>query len=361
MDVVTVVGARPQFVKAAVVSAALAEAGITERLVHTGQHYDAGMSQIFFDELGIPAPSSNLGVGSGSHGKQTAAMLAGIEEMLLAARPDWLVVYGDTNSTIAGALAAAKLGVPVAHVEAGLRSFNRAMPEELNRVATDHLSDLLLAPTGTAVAHLATEGITGDKVRQVGDVMCDAARVFGAAAKERSRALERLGLEEGGYALLTAHRAENVDRPERLAALVAAMEAVAAAVPVVCPLHPRTAGALERAGLTARFAAAVTVAPPQGFLDMLRLESAAAVIATDSGGVQKEAFFAGVPCVTLRTETEWVELVEAGWNRLAPLDGSADVAQVVLAARGSSGAAVAPYGDGHASARIAAALAERRA
>ena len=300
MRIVTVVGARPQFVKAAVVSRALRQVGgVEEILVHTGQHYDANMSDVFFRELDVPTPDHHLGIGGGSHGAQTGQMLAALEGVLASARPDWMLVYGDTNSTLAGALAAAKLLVRIAHVEAGLRSFNRSMPEEVNRVLTDHVSDLLFAPTEAAVANLAREGIAGSGVRLVGDVMYDVALHFADRAHGHSRVLDRLGLLAGGYVLATVHRPANTDNPDRLRAIFAGLGEVAAEVPVVLPLHPRTRAAAERAGLPDAVGG-LTLTEPVGYLDMLTLERNACVVVTDSGGVQKEAFFSRVPCVTLR-------------------------------------------------------------
>jgi UDP-GlcNAc3NAcA epimerase len=356
VKVLTVLGARPQFVKAAAVSRALAQAGVDEVLVHTGQHHDANMSDVFFSELGIPAPAHHLGVAGGSHGAMTGRMLERVEEVLLAERPDWVLVYGDTNSTLAGALAAVKLHLPVAHVEAGLRSFNRRMPEEVNRVLTDHAADLLFAPTEAAVANLRAEGIDGERVRQVGDVMYDAALHYGAEAERGSDVLSRLGLAPGGYALSTVHRAENTDDPARLRAVFAGLARLARELPVVLPLHPRTRGALERAGAPVD-TAGLRIVDPVGYLDMVMLEKHAALVATDSGGVQKEAFFYRVPCVTLRDETEWVELVELGWNRLASPADAAAVARALLAALGTRGAEGAPYGDGTTARQVAAALA----
>ncbi|CAA9357560.1 MAG: UDP-2,3-diacetamido-2,3-dideoxy-D-glucuronic acid 2-epimerase [uncultured Gemmatimonadaceae bacterium] len=319
LRILTVLGARPQFIKAAAVSRAIAgRPGLEEVVVHTGQHFDANMSAVFFDELGMRAPEHNLAVAGGTHGEQTGRMLAGVERVLRDVRPDWVLVYGDTNSTLAGALAAAKLLIPIAHVEAGLRSFNRRMPEEVNRVLTDHASDLLFAPTRTAVENLAREGITGDRVARVGDVMYDAARHYGALAEERSRVIEALGLVPGGYVLATVHRQENTDDVERLATIVEALAETAAELPVVLPLHPRTRKALAAAGLLGAAERVLRVIDPVGYLDIVMLERRARIIATDSGGMQKEAFFHRVPCVTLRDETEWVELVESGWNRLAP-------------------------------------------
>lgn len=346
--VLTVVGARPQFIKASPVSKALRSAGCEEYLVHTGQHYDEAMSERFFRELGLEEPRVNLQVGSSSHGAQTGAMMAGLEPIVSEQRPDWLLVYGDTNSTLAGALVAAKLHVPVAHVEAGLRSFNRAMPEEVNRLVTDHLSALLFAPTTTAVANLAAEGIQGDKVRLVGDVMFDAALsapLGGAAAL-----LDRLGVTRKGFCLATVHRAENTDVPERLEAILGGLSAVAEQMPVVLPCHPRTRPLIGQVP-------GVSVIDPLGYVETACLLESALVVATDSGGLQKEAYFHGTPCVTLRDETEWVELVELGWNVLSPPVSAAAVGAAVLAAVGRVGREGAPYGSGEAAVRIAEALA----
>jgi UDP-GlcNAc3NAcA epimerase len=310
--ILTIVGARPQFIKAAPVSRALAAAGLREILVHTGQHFDPGMSDVFFDELNIPNPAYNLEVNSLGHGAMTGRMLEKLEEVMLSEKPDIVLVYGDTNSTIAGALAAAKLHIPVAHVEAGLRSFNRRMPEELNRVMTDHLSALLFCPTQSAVRNLAAEGITSG-VHAVGDVMYDATLTAAAQAKQRSKILETLGLKPGTYAVCTIHRAENTDDAEQFAKISAWLADAAKRTPIVMPVHPRThklmtQGANTRAG--------VRLIDPLGYLDMARLIHHAAAVFTDSGGLQKEAYFHRVPCVTMRDETEWVETVEAGWNRL---------------------------------------------
>jgi UDP-GlcNAc3NAcA epimerase len=321
---VTIVGARPQFVKAAVVSravrvhnAAKPRIRAVEILVHTGQHYDENMSDVFFRELGIPEPRYHLGVGSGPHGRQTGRMLERIEAVLLEEKPDFVLVYGDTNSTLAGALAAMKLRIPVAHVEAGLRSRNWEMPEETNRVLADRISSLLFCPTGTAAANLAAEGITRG-VHIVGDVMYDAFLAHKRRAVGRSGILGRLGLRRRGYALATIHRQENTDDPGRLGRIFEALGTISRRFgPVIVPLHPRTRGALDRSGLRAGDPNGPRIVPPASYLDMIALESGARVILTDSGGVQKEAYFARVPCVTLRTETEWVETVAAGANQVA--------------------------------------------
>jgi len=329
MQLLTVVGARPQFIKAAAVSSAIAatqlsERPIVERILHTGQHFDAAMSDQFFAELGIPEPAFHLGIGGGSHGANTGRMLEAIEQVLLAEKPDGVLVYGDTDSTLAGALAASKLKIPVLHVEAGLRSFNRHQPEEQNRVLTDHLAELCFAPTETAVAHLQREGIAEERIVRTGDVMADAARIFGAQAEANAAGLLTAhGLDsvasvclKGGhpFILATIHRAENTDDPVRLRAILTAL--AQAPLPVLLPLHPRTRHHLAQQGLESLLQGLSTT-EPLGFLSMVLLERRAALVVTDSGGVQKEAYLQGTPCVTVRSETEWVELLEVGWNRLA--------------------------------------------
>lgn len=351
MKILTIVGARPQFVKAAVVSGALAKLpNVREKLVHTGQHYDDALSDRFFRDLSIPQPAYNLGVGSGSHGAQTGRMLEKLDEVMAAERPDWVLLYGDTNSTLAGALAAAKLHIPIAHVEAGLRSFNRAMPEEINRLLTDQVSSLLFAPTETAVANLAREGITGSGIHLVGDVMYDAALTFSGIA-DADALLDRLGVTAGAYVLATIHRAENTDDASRLAAIVAALIQAAKTIPVVLPCHPRTLGALERIGLLEDVRRHLICTQPLGYLDMLAAERQARVVVTDSGGVQKEAFFFGVPCVIVRRETEWVELVELGHACLAEPDQiAARIARPPIATADSRASL---YGGGQAAGRVA--------
>lgn len=349
VKVVTVIGARPQFIKAAPVCQALRAAGHTEYLVHTGQHYDYGMSQVFFDELGIPQPDINLAVGSGSHGRQTGEMLIRLEEVLLARRPDWTLVYGDTNSTLAAALAAVKLRIPVAHVEAGLRSFNREMPEEHNRVLTDHIADLLFCPTETAVNNLRNEGIVRG-VHLVGDTMYDAVLRFAEAAQRRSTILARLGLRPKGYLLATVHRPYNTDDPASLRSILAAFAEIEE--PIIFPVHPRTRKQIAELGLAHEDGPAANprMIEPVGYLDMLALEQNARMILTDSGGIQKEACWLGVPCITLRSETEWVETVAAGWNVVV----GADRERIVAAVRGFVPPAGRPlvYGDGRAAAQI---------
>jgi UDP-GlcNAc3NAcA epimerase len=351
--IVTVVGARPQFIKAAPVSRQLRPRH-HEIVVHTGQHYDDAMSAAFFRELELPNPDLNLEIGSGSHGAQTGEMLRALEPVIHDRRPDGVLIYGDTNSTLAGALAAAKIAYPdgrrpwLAHVEAGLRSFNRHMPEERNRVVADHLSDLLLAPTTAAARQLAAEGLA-ERCEMVGDVMADAVCW---AADRVDRHLPAVAAERPGFVLLTLHRAENVDDPARLVACLAMLPSDR---PIIWPVHPRTAGALRSAGIPLR--ANVSAIEPVGYLPMLALERAAVAIATDSGGVQKEAYLAGTPCITLRTETEWVETVEAGWNRVAGREPEALRGALADAAfMDRSRPRPALYGDGHAADRIVVAL-----
>lgn len=342
MKIMSVVGARPQFIKAAPVSRALRKSN-EEVLVHTGQHYDDNMSDVFFRELDIPEPDINLGVGSGRHGAQTGAMMAGLENVFADVKPAWVLVYGDTNSTLAGALVATKMHVPLAHVEAGLRSYDRRMPEEVNRVLTDHVSDLLLCPTDDAARNLAREGVERG-VHVVGDVMYDAFLYNVDAARERSDVVRRLGLQSGSFALATVHRAENTDEPERLAAIMRGIDG--GGLDVVLPLHPRTRSRLrEDAGRRIRFV------DPVGYLDMIALEDAAQIIVTDSGGVQKEAYFLGKPCITLRENTEWADTVAAGWNVLV----GSDAEHIAAAMRDFRPSGERPnlFGDGHAADRIA--------
>lgn len=368
MKVLTVVGARPQFVKAAVVSHAFERCSqqdparpVHEVIVHTGQHFDGNMSDVFFEELRIPRPRHHLGIGGGSHGAMTGRMIEAIERTILDERPDWLLVYGDTNSTLAGAVAAAKLHVPIAHVEAGLRSFNRRMPEEVNRVLTDHAADLLFAPTQVAVENLRNEGIPDSAVRLVGDVMYDAALFYGELSEELSPALDTLGLTRGAFILATVHRAENTDDPNRLRAIMTGLHRVARDIPVVLPVHPRTRRAATELGIDLD-GGGLRPTDPLGYLDMLKLERNARLVVTDSGGVQKEAFFQGVPCVTLRDESEWVELIDLGWNRLLPPHSAEAVAAGIEGAlEAPAGRPATPYGEGDAANRIAAALREASA
>lgn len=353
MKIVTVIGARPQFVKATVVSNALKRRGIQELILHTGQHFDSNMSDVFFDELSISKPAFNLGIGGGSHGENTGRMVEGIEKVLMAEKPDWLLVYGDTDSTLAGALAAVKLHIPVAHVEAGLRSFNRHMPEEINRILTDHMASMLFAPTETATKHLVAEGIEGESVLNVGDVMFDAALFYGKKAEKRSQIFRKLGLEKGQYVLATIHRAENTDIPHRLQVIFDGM--AKSGQKIVLPLHPRTKARLISNGI--KLPDNILSIEPVGYLDMVMLEKYASRIVTDSGGVQKEAFFYQVPCITLRDETEWVELVEAGWNYLVP-PLSSEAISIALTTDYSIGKPIQPYGEGKAAELIAERLAQ---
>lgn len=351
--ILTIVGARPQFIKASVVSRALAKtADLQEVLMHTGQHFDANMSDVFFTQLGMPRPDHQLDINGGGHGVMTGRMLIEIERILLAEKPDRVLVYGDTNSTLAGALAAAKLHIPVAHVEAGLRSYNMEMPEEINRILTDQISDILFCPTDTAIANLQREGYADKPVQvlQVGDVMQDAALFFADVAGLRPVA----GVADEGFILATLHRAENTDDPVRLAAIVSALNALhASAAPVVLPLHPRTRAAIAKVGLQLN----AQVIDPVGYLEMVSLLRRCALVLTDSGGVQKEAFFFGKACVTMRDQTEWVELVQVGANTLV----GADAAAIESAARANLGRVVVDemqlYGGGAAADRVAQTIA----
>jgi UDP-N-acetylglucosamine 2-epimerase len=353
VNIISIVGARPQFIKAAAIARAMNNfSEVHHTLIHTGQHYDENMSEVFFQQLEIPKPSHNLGIGSGTHGAQTGRMLEAIEEILLQAMPDWGLVYGDTNSTLAGALAAVKLHIPVAHVEAGLRSFNRRMPEEINRILTDHASDLLFAPTQASVGNLQREGFPEDQILWVGDVMYDAALFYSAKAETESRILKTWDLQPKQYVLATIHRAENTDNAGRLRMIFDGLELAAEEMPVILPLHPRTREALKREGVLGRHPKNLVLLEPVGYLDMVMLEKYAALIATDSGGVQKEAFFYKVPCVTFRNETEWVELIEMGWNRLVPPVSSASVSVGIMGMLTQRGSPGLPYGSGDAAGQI---------
>lgn len=348
MKIVTVLGARPQFIKAATLSAVFPKRSVNEILLHTGQHYDRNMSETFFQDLNIPAPKYNLGIAAGNHGAMTGRMLEEIERVLLLEKPEYVLVYGDTNSTLAGALAAAKLHISVAHVEAGLRSFNRKMPEEVNRVLSDHISSILFAPTRVAVENLKAEGIYKG-VYHIGDVMYDAAVMFGDISDQRSSVLEDMQLSSGEYFLATIHRAENTDSPERLRSILSALMQLNEQIPVVLPLHPRTAKVIDSMGMKTEVEA-LALAPPVSYLDMVALEKNAKIIITDSGGVQKEAYFHGVPCVTLRDETEWVETVEAGWNTIA----GSNTGEIIMAVQNAGkGRPIADYGNGNSAALIA--------
>jgi UDP-N-acetylglucosamine 2-epimerase len=354
MKVISVVGARPQFIKAAPVCRALRRRH-DEILVHSGQHFDYEMSDVFFEELGIPKPDFNLAVGGSSHGRMTGEMLGLLEELMIEQQPDVVLVYGDTNTTLAGGLAAAKLNIAVAHVEAGLRSFNRSMPEEVNRVLVDHLSDMLLCPTSTAVDNLAAEGVT-EGVSLVGDVMLDTARFF-AEHVDPADALARFGVETGGYYLATVHRAATSDSAEHLSAVVRTFSTLD--LPVLWAVHPRTAKNLEAFGLQKEVerSGRIKAVPPISYIDTVSLLRSAHALLTDSGGMQKEAYFFGVPCVTLREETEWVETVELGWNRLVGTDEVAIRSAVETITLPKERPAV--YGDGHAAEAVVSALEER--
>ena len=349
MKIVSIVGARPNFVKHAPLSKKIRET-FDELIIHTGQHYDYEMNKIFFDELGIPEPDYHLEVGSGTHGEQTGTMLQRIEKILLEEEPDLVIVFGDTNTTLAGALAASKLHIPVGHIEAGLRSFDRDMPEEVNRVLTDHCSTILFCPTKTAVANLLDEGVT-DGVYLVGDVMVDALEDGVKIAEQKSVIPDRLGLVSGEYLLATVHRAENTDNPDRLRNIV---EALSEIENLVFPCHPRTENAIKRIGLWDQVKDSVI--KPVGYFDMLMLERNARKILTDSGGVQKEAYILRVPCITLRDNTEWVETVEDGWNVLV----GADRRRILRTVGGFEcrGVQRAVFGDGDASERIVRVLEE---
>jgi UDP-N-acetylglucosamine 2-epimerase len=376
MKICTIIGARPQFIKAAAVSRAIAMHNklasdaprVSEVIIHTGQHYDDDMSAVFFRELEIPNPAYNLGIGSGGHGTQTGQMLAGIEDILLKEKPDWVLIYGDTNSTLAGALAASKLNIPIAHVEAGLRSFNRRMPEEINRVMTDHLSTLLFCPSQTAVDNLRAEGIPPDglclapyssrltpNVFIVGDVMADAFRFAATKLSQKSDVLQRLKIEEKRYYLATIHRAENTDDQQRLYNIMNAFSKIAEKAIVILPLHPRTKKILGNK--ISMFNPALRIIDPVGYFDIVALQKSALMILTDSGGMQKEAYWSQVPCITLRDETEWVETIETGWNVLAGADYDRIIQAVVTIKPHMEQPPL--YGDGHAAGKIIEALGVR--
>lgn len=358
MKILTVLGARPQFIKAGGVSRAIAQYdNIQEVIVHTGQHYDANMSDIFFEEMGIPKPDYNLGIGGKSHGSMTGQMLETIERVLFKEKPDVVMVYGDTNSTLAGALAAIKLGVPIAHVEAGLRSFNMNMPEEINRIMTDRVSTWLFAPTTEAVKQLEKEGVEKEKILMCGDVMYDVALYHSKQLAEQNDGwFDVLGLNKKDYILATVHRAENTDSDTRLNAIFDGLIRLAKETTVVLPLHPRTKAVLQKHGRLEEVERELRVLPPQGYLQMVQLEQYAGLIATDSGGVQKEAYFYRVPCVTLRDETEWTETVNSGWNHLVKPNTSEAIYQAVKGALGQCGEDIELYGDGNAAHKIVSAI-----
>jgi UDP-GlcNAc3NAcA epimerase len=352
VKILTVVGNRPQFVKAAAVSSRLRERH-QEVLVHTGQHYDDSLSRVFFTELGLARPERELGIGGGSNTSQTARMLSALEPLLSQERPDAVLVYGDTNSTLAGGLAAAQAGIPVVHVEAGMRSFDRTMPEELNRVLTDHLSDLLLCASQTSARNLQDESV-GGRIEVVGDVMVDVALRWQPIARAEEQVPRAHGVDPGSYLLLTAHRAGNVDSPGRLRALVELMRALPG--PIVFPMHPRTRARLRAAGLLMDLVEmdGMHLAEPLGYIEFSALLCQARAVVSDSGGVQKEAYLAGVPCVTLRATTEWTETVETGWNTLVDLDPQAALAALGRGAPSERAAGL--YGDGHAAERCVDAI-----
>lgn len=355
--VLTVLGARPQFIKASVISAAIAQTPqLSEVVVHTGQHFDSNMSDIFFRDLGMEKPAHSLNIHGGSHGDMTGRMLVALERTIQQVRPDLVMVYGDTNSTLAGALAAVKQHIPVAHVEAGLRSFNLRMPEEVNRILTDRVSRWLFTPTEAATAHLLSEGTNSAYIFEVGDVMLDVALHHGSRVDDQNGIMQELGLKARSFILATIHRAENTDDPQRLAAIFRALTEASKDIPIVWPLHPRTRNLLDQAGLLSTVATTITLTDPIGYIDMVQLEKYARLIITDSGGVQKEAFFHRVPCITLRDETEWVELVEAGWNHLVPPASAHEITTTIARALSSTPREIQPYGSGNAAQRIVANL-----
>jgi UDP-GlcNAc3NAcA epimerase len=356
--ILTVLGARPQFIKASVVSNALRNhSGILEVLLHTGQHFDANMSDIFFNELGMAKPDYALGIHGGSHGAMTGRMLIEIDNVLQVEKPDIVLVYGDTNSTLAGAIAGTKLHIPIAHVEAGLRSYNMRMPEEINRILTDRISSWLFSPTSVATENLKRENQIWDAIEEVGDVMFDAALYYGSQSNKFSSILHSLNLEAGSYVLATIHRAENTDNINRLTAIVEGLTSVANKIPVIWPLHPRTHKVLKELSIIDNIKSKIRFIDPVGYIKMIQLEKYSSLIVTDSGGVQKEAYFHKIPCVTLRDETEWVELVHAGWNRLVSPKDPIEIGEAIFSTLGSLGTDINLYGQGNASVRIASRLA----
>lgn len=363
LKIITVLGARPQFIKAAAVSRIINTSYlglIKEIIVHTGQHYDSNMSKIFFDELEIPNPNYNLAISGGSHGSMTGRMLEAIEKVLKDEKPDWLMVYGDTNSTLSAALAAVKLHIPVAHVEAGLRSFNKKMPEEINRIICDRISSLHLCPTDISVANLAAEGIS-DSVYNVGDVMYDSTLYFQNISKKKSRIFDELNLSVGSFILSTCHRAENTDDPKRLTEIISSLRELAKKIRVIFPLHPRTRKKIHAYGLSTDLVG-VTVVDPLSFFDMLSLIQGAKLILTDSGGIQKEAFFCKVPCLTMRDESEWTETISLGVNVLVGADKSRIIENFKKLQSGSwvCNFTTMPYGKGNASRKVVQKLFNRK-
>lgn len=361
MHLLHIVGTRPQLIKLAVVHKALAETRtVRQSIVDTGQHFDNAMSTVFFDELGIPRPDHDLGIHSLPHGAMIGRTLEALERLLIDTKPDGVIIYGDTNATLAGALAAARLLLPLAHIEAGLRSFDRRGPEEQNRLVADQLSDRLYPPTPTAMDNLLREGFSPARLVRTGDVMYDCARLFAERAASRSTILQRLDLRPGGFALCTAHRAETTDHPAHLRHLFSELAALGRQMPVVVPLHPRTRARLEAIGEGPWQATAeptpgvgLRLIDPVGYLDMTRLEASSAVILTDSGGVQREAFFHGVPAVVFRARSEWTELIEQGWSVLAPLEQDPGLAELAQRRIGTLGSAVDAFGAGDAARLIA--------
>ena len=347
----TVVGARPQFIKASAISRCIRRSSaIEELIVHTGQHFDANMSEVFFGELEISKPAYNLGISGGSHGQMTGEMLRRLEETMITEKPDGVLVC-DTNSTLAGALAASKLHIPTAHVEAGLRSFNRKMPEEVNRVLTDHCAEWLFTPTVVATENLKREGISAERIIEVGDVMLDVASYYRSRVSSSHPLLTSLKVDHQPFVLATVHRQENTDDPQRLRVIFTALSLIAQELPVILPLHPRTKKRLAEHDLTS-LTSSLLITDPLGYMEMVACESSAAVVVTDSGGVQKEAFFHKTPCVTLRDETEWLELVESGWNRLISPQDPHEILKQVRAAIGTRGAPIHPYGRGESAQHI---------
>ena len=351
--ILTIVGARPQFIKSGVVSRAIKKSKkMYEVLLHTGQHYDDNMSALFFKQMELLTPKYNLGVNNSSHAVMTGQMLIGIEDIALIERPDAVIVYGDTNSTLSGALVASKLGIPIAHVEAGLRSWNMNMPEEINRVLVDRISTWLFAPTEEAVKNLKNEGYLDRKIKKVGDVMLDAAMHYGNIADAQKDLFGELLLNKDGYILATIHRAENTDSKEKLQVIAEALLKISREIRVVFPLHPRVRLYLKEYGFLEELERSITVIDPVGYFEMISLEKNASIIVTDSGGVQKEAYFYGIPCVTIREETEWNELISLGWNALAPPLSSEYLVNTIRSRIGTIGEICEPYGSGDAATKI---------
>lgn len=367
MKVVTIAGARPQFVKAAAFQRAIQEynlnpsqVAIQEVLVHTGQHYDINMSDIFFQQMGLTEPNYHLGIGGVQHGAATGRMLEKIEEVLVKEKPDWVVVFGDTNSTVAGALAAVKLHIPIAHVEAGLRSFNRKMPEEINRIVSDQCADLLFTPTAQATKQLLKEGIPERKISEVGDLMYDIALHFQKVSLKEEGVLARYGLTSKQYALLTLHRAENTDQRSQFYEIIEGLISISKQIPVVFPIHPRTAKVLKEEKLENYVRQHLHIIDPVGYVEMITLTRHAQVVLTDSGGLQKEAYFFQVPCITLRTETEWIELIDHGFNVLAPLDKDAILATYERVHQKTFSWGIPLYGDGESGKKMIQELVSRQ-